>query len=123
LCIFFAKKRKEVLAMSQKGISGSAKKGISALVEFPYQTIAKFRDKEDGSICFVKQGDEKGSLMCTCRSWVLDKKCKHIEYIKAHPFVQLISVPTYQESVSFMWGQDKKAKDNWVIMHLKVIEI
>ena len=93
------------------------------MIPVTYQTIAKFKVSNGDGGCFVKQDIKTHALSCTCRAWADNKHCKHIDYVKKHPFIQLTSLPTYQEYCDIVWGRDRYAKERWVIEHLKPIEI
>ena len=87
-----------------------------------YQTVAKFKSRNGNNVYYVRQ-DSPREFSCNCDNWKYYRKCKHVEYVKNHPYVVLDAVPTYQEAVAMVWGNDRQAKERWVINHLKAIVI
>jgi len=88
-----------------------------------YETIAKFKSKRGGEVYFVKRKMKTGEFSCNCPGWIYSRHCKHIDYVKENPLIEIIDIPAYQEACQMAWGKDKQAKEQWIMEHLKEIEI
>lgn len=87
-----------------------------------YQTLAKFKSKNGGDVYFVKRKLSTGELSCNCKGWIYNRSCKHIDYVKANPYIELTDIPTYQEALRMDWGRNLEEKEKWTVAHLKAIE-
>ncbi len=88
-----------------------------------YETLGKFISKRGGDVYWVKRRLDTGELSCNCKGWIYSRKCKHIDYVKANPFLELTDIPTYKEALAMNWGRKLEEKEEWTVAHLKAIEI
>lgn len=88
-----------------------------------YLTVAKFISQRSREVYLVKRNLKTGEISCNCRGWLYSRNCKHIGYVKRHPFLELTDIPTYQEALRMDWGRNLEEKEKWTVVHLKAIEL
>jgi hypothetical protein len=91
-----------------------------------FYPIAKFQSKNSGHYYIVHQSKnqltDEIELTCTCKGYIFNKKCKHIEYVKNNPelrtFQQITDIPTREEAEKMQYGKNFRESKKWTEEHL-----